>query len=191
MQFPKIFTFHHVAQVFKACTAQLKSIPFIMLKSEYSQKREFFEAKILTGYSFQDTDLFDLCWNKLMYWIDLIKNWDVIYFEFLTTRSCLCNDSSNLNIYGKQFMKHRIQMLIFKTTWVSKNHKLILSLLSTSYLFSRKCNFVKIRPPTLILMMMDFNWFIEDSFSVSIFNILLMDLIDDLRIIAEVYNKLK
>ena len=40
-------------------------------------------------------------------------------------------------------------------------------------------------------MMMDFNWFIEDSLSVSIFNILLMDLIDDLRIIAEVYNKLK
>ena len=60
-----------------------------------------------------------------------------------------------------------------------------------TFLFSRKCYFVKIRPPTLILMMMDFNWFIEDSFSVSIFNILLMDLIDDLRIIAEVYNKLK
>lgn len=43
----------------------------------------------------------------------------------------------------------------------------------------------------MILIMIDFNWFIDDSLSVSIFNILLMDLIDDLRIIAEVYNKLK
>ena len=39
--------------------------------------------------------------------------------------------------------------------------------------------------------MIDSNWFIDGSLSVSISNILLMDLIHDLRIIAQVYNKLK